>query len=127
MKNKFNLIIMAFISFIFFTGCNKSSNSNEAVNGSNVVITANRATPPSATFGPQIDSNLNVVKFNKLETGMKYADVVKMLGSEGEVISDSDMSGVKTTIYKWSGASGAFVKAIFQNGKLIDKVHTGLR
>jgi hypothetical protein len=58
---------------------------------------------------------------------MKYADVVKILGSEGEIVTDSGLSGGKTVMYKWTDASGSFVKVIFQDGKLLDKVQTGLR
>lgn len=127
MKSKFSLIIMMFIGLTFFTGCNNPGNSNRAVNNLNAVIVTNRANTPAAPAEPQVDSKLNVANFNKMETGMKYTDVVKILGSEGEVISESEMSGVKTVMYIWSGASGSFVKVIFQNGKLIDKVQTGLR
>ncbi len=134
MKNELNLIIIALVVSAFSAGCNNSGNNNKTLNKSNVAVVknansaaaTNRVSTPAATAAPQADSKLNVANFEKMEKGMKYADVVKLLGSEGEVISDGEMSGIRTVMYKWSGANGAFLKAIFQNGKLIDKVHTGL-
>ncbi len=134
MKNKLNLITIALVGLAFFTGCNNKSDSNKSVNNSNAAIVTNsnlavatnRQNTPAAPAGQQVNPKLNVANFDKMETGMKYTDVVKLLGSEGEVISENEMSGVKTVMYKWSGANGAFLKAIFQNGKLLDKVHTGL-
>ncbi len=156
MKNKFNLITLTLIGLIFFTGCNNSTNnsannlvannltnnnvtnnnlanSNKAVNASNVAIVTNSANiknssnKPAAPAGPEVASGLNVANFNKLETGMKYADVVRIFGSEGKIISDGDFGGVRTVMYQWSGAGGSFAKVVFQNDKLYDKAHTGLR
>ena len=58
---------------------------------------------------------------------MKYTYLVEILGSEGEVISEGNMPGGKTVIYKWNGTSGTFLKVVFQDGKLYDKTHTALR
>lgn len=147
MKNKFNLVAMTLIGFIFFTGCNNSAtnttankvtgnnsvNSNKAVNASNVAVVTNTANikssanTPAAPAGPEVETGLNVANFNKLEKGMKYADAVKILGSEGKIISDGEFAGVRTVMYQWNGAGGSFVKVVFQDDKLYDKVHTGLR
>ncbi len=134
MKNKINLITIAFTCLIFFTGCDKPANVNSSGNVNKISSNANTAVVtntannmPSATVAPQSDSKLNAANFNKLETGMKYADVVKILGSEGEIVGDSGLSGGKTVMYKWTGSGGSFVKVIFQDGKLLDKVQTGLR
>ena len=156
MKNKFNLVALTITGFIFFTGCSNSvnnsvtnnvtansvaanvttnnlANSNKAVNASNVAIVANSSNIKNssnttvAPAGPEVDSGLNVANFNKLETGMKYADVVKILGSEGKIISDGGSGSSRTVMYQWSGASGSFAKVVFVNDKLYDKAHTGLR
>ena len=156
MKNKFNLVALTLIGLIFFIGCNNSANnsatnnvtgnsattnvtnnnlvnSNTAANASNIAVVTNSAniknssnTPAALPVGP-VDSGLNVANFNKLETGMKYADVVRIFGSEGKIISDGDFGGVRTVMYQWSGAGGSFAKIVFQNDKLYDKAHTGLR
>ena len=147
MKNKFNLAALSLLVLIFFTGCNNSVtnttannvtgnnlvNSNRAVNASNVAVVTNTAnfknsaSTPAAAAGPEVETGLNVANFNKLEKGMKYADAVKIFGSEGKIISDGEFGGVRTVMYQWSGAGGSFAKVVFQDDKLYDKVHTGLR
>jgi PBP1b-binding outer membrane lipoprotein LpoB len=133
MKNKINIIVIAFVCLIFFDGCSKSANVNSSGNTNRVIDNANTALAtnttnkkPTAPAAMQPDSKFNAANFNKLDVGMKYADVVNILGSEGEIVSDSGLSG-KTVMYKWTDASGSFVKVIFQDGKLLDKVQTGLR
>jgi hypothetical protein len=159
MKNKFNLIALTLIGFIFFTGCSNSAtnsitnskpitnnnstvtnvtgntlvNINNAANASNVAIVSNTANiknssnSTAAPAGPEVNSGLNVQNFNKLEKGMKYADVAKIFGSEGKIISDGEFGGVRTVMYEWRGSGISFAKVVFQNDKLYDKAHTGLK
>jgi hypothetical protein len=132
MKNKLNLIAISLLSLAFFSGCNDSNSANKAVNNSanntNTAIATSRANAPiPPAFGPHDDSKVNAANFAKMEKGMKYSDAVKLLGSEGEVIGVNDIPGAKTVMYQWTNKSGAFLKAVFQNEKLIDKVQTGLR
>ena len=142
MRKNFNLIAILLVSLTFFAGCknpsgNNSSENNSkavnvanaanvAVNASNVAVVTNRAdnAPP---IGPKADSNVNAANFAKLQQGMLYKDVVKLLGAEGKSIGETEFSGVKTVMYQWNDTSGGFLKAVFQNDKLVDKVQTGLK
>ena len=114
------------------TGTNLA-NSNNAANASNVAIVGNSAniknssSTTAAPAGPEVNTGLNVANFEKLEKGMKYADVAKIFGSQGKIISDGQFGGVRTVMYEWRGAGGSFAKVVFQDDKLYDKVHTGLR
>lgn len=139
MKYKLNLIIITVVALTIISGCNKSDNNNKTVNRSNVATVTNSdngvnaatvATPDNRKNAPAVskgNSKINVTNFDQIRNGMKYQDVVNILGSEGEIIGDSDMSGIKTVMYKWNGeVSGSFIKVIFQNDKLIDKAQTGL-
>jgi hypothetical protein len=114
------------------TGANLA-NSNNAANASNVAIVGNSANiknslnTTAAPAGPEVNSGLNVANFDKLEKGMKYADVAKILGSQGKIISDGQFGGVRTVMYEWRGAGGSFAKVVFQDDKLYDKAHTGLK
>lgn len=64
--------------------------------------------------------------FNKLKTGMTYEQVVKILGEEGTVLSENEMSGYRTVMYQWKGGYVANMNCMFQNGKLISKAQFGL-
>lgn len=127
MKSNFNLITLAFIGFIFVHGCDNAVNNNKANKNTNSAVVTSSVEPLASPVEIPYDSKLNVANFIKLENGMKYADVVKILGSKGEIISESEVSAAKIVVYKWSGAGGSFVKVVFQDGKLLDKVYTGLR
>lgn len=74
-------------------------------------------------------NKLNLSKFNQIQTGMSYEEVVKIIGSEGEVVSESDMFGYHTIMYSWSGKGSTGANAIFtfQNNKLNNKAQVGLR
>ena len=141
MKKNQYLLIVALIVPILIGACGTADNSNKSANisgnktvvNANTSIAVNSATAANSTSsavepaGPEVNSNLSVANFNKLEKGMNYAEVAKILGSEGKIISNGEFGGVKTTMYEWKGDSGAFAKVVFQNDKLYDKAHTGLR
>lgn len=77
----------------------------------------------------QKQERLNLEKFNKIETGMTYEQVVTIIGEEGTVLSESEISNIKTIIYSWygKGSIGANANVTFQNGKVISKAQFGLK
>lgn len=154
MKKNLNLIVITILVLTIFSGCNSkpfngsnavknisntnvsSSNTAVVINSANTANSANITSSANVTgntksstssAAPQGTSKLNVADFNKLQKDMTYPEVAKILGSEGEIFSENDYAGAKMMMYKWSEPSGAFIKVIFQNGKLLDKVQTGLR
>lgn len=129
MKNKIILLLFVVLAASVLIGCKNQSGGNKTVVRSNIANTAatmdNRATTTAAPVAPKGNSNVNIANFNRLQIGMSYTDVVKILGSEGENMGVTETTGVKTVMYKWNGeVPGSFMKAIFQNDTLIDKVHT---
>lgn len=72
-------------------------------------------------------STLTLKKFNQLKTDMSYKEVVQILGTKGEVMSESEVAGIKTVLYTWDGSFGANMNATFQNDKLISKAQVGLK
>ena len=131
MKTKhFNLVALTLLGVTFFSACPKSTNNNKTNSNTatNVAIVKNTADIPTAgtPLALESDANLNLTNFAKLVPGIKYSDAVKILGSKGESIGENDIPGTKTVIYQWKNPSGAFIKVVFQNDKLIDKVQTGL-
>jgi hypothetical protein len=57
-----------------------------------------------------------------------YSHFVSILGKEGTEISNNNIAGIKTIMYKWdAGSFGANMNAMFQNGKLGSKAQFGLK
>jgi len=83
----------------------------------------------TGTEATQKHEKLNLEKFNKIETGMTYEQVVAIIGEEGTVLSESEISNIKTIIYSWygKGSIGANANITFQNGKAISKAQFGLK
>lgn len=83
----------------------------------------------TGTEATQKHEKLNLEKFNKIETGMTYEQVVTIIGEEGTVLSESEISNIKTIIYSWygKGSIGANANITFQNGKVISKAQFGLK
>ena len=77
----------------------------------------------------QKQEKLNLEKFNKIETGMTYQQVVDIIGEEGTVLSESEIANIKTIIYSWNGEGsiGANANVTFQNGKVVSKAQVGLK
>lgn len=134
MKNSFNLMIVGFVGLAIVMGCSSASKnttttnpatSNAAANGAATGTAKTSAPAPEAAMG-----GVTMANFSKIKNGMKYADVVKILGKEGEVLSESEVSGYKTVMYKWDGDEGGFganMNAMFQNGKMMSKSQFGLK
>lgn len=72
-------------------------------------------------------AGVTLANFNRLEDGMSYAEVVKILGGPGEPMSRSTVGGTVTEMYGWKAGGGANMNAMFQDGKLIQKSQFGLR
>lgn len=74
------------------------------------------------------ESYITLEQFNSVKIGMTYDDVVILFGCEGELASESDFMGLKTSIYSWYGSNiGANAQLTFQNGELMSKSQFGLK
>ncbi|MDP1383004.1 DUF3862 domain-containing protein [Priestia megaterium] len=76
------------------------------------------------------DGVLTKEKFEQIKDGMTYEEVVKIIGSEGELLSESGEKGTSlyTVMYsfKADGSFGANSSMMFQGGKLMNKSQFGL-
>ena len=76
-------------------------------------------------------SKLRYANFSKIKTGMSAAEVVQILGDQGEILSVSESGAgtdfhVKTVMVQWQeGLSSCNV--MFQNGKVVTKAQFGLQ
>lgn len=70
-------------------------------------------------------------KFDKIQNGMNYEEVTKIIGGPGEVLSESGDKGTEyyTVMYQYDGIGslGANSNLMFQGGKLMNKAQFGLK
>lgn len=82
------------------------------------------------TAAKEITSDIMTAeKFNRIESGMTYDEVVNIVGSDGELLSQADVGGdeYKTEMYVWYGAvPGSNANVTFQGGKVVAKAQIGL-
>ena len=69
---------------------------------------------------------VTLMKFNQIDTGMTYKQIVEIIGEEGIISSDSsiddDQGGhTKTTVYEWKFGDSTGMRITIQNGKLFKK------
>jgi len=68
------------------------------------------------------------VEYEKIEKGMTYAQVVKLLRREGEMLNSSMVGDYKIETWRWKGdAKFSFIKCTFRNGLLSIKDESNLK
>lgn len=66
-------------------------------------------------------------KFNKLETGMTYKQVVEIIGEDGTLSTESSYGNQSLKVYYWYSSNGISNATVsFSNGKLTAKSQIGL-
>lgn len=122
MKNLIGLMVLIFV----VAGCSFLNKKEETT----VNTTSNTATKTETTTKQSSDTKaagLTLEKFNELKNGMKYDEVVKILGSEGTETSSFSSGNLKTVTYKWEGENYARITVTFRNDELTSKIQSGLK
>jgi hypothetical protein len=123
MKTTINLSLLFLIALAITLGCKNSSKI--ATQSENSAQSSTTVEPSTA---PEVVSKVTAASFAKIKTGMRYEQVVEILGQDGEVLSESEFGSTKTVMYQWKGEGfGANMNAMFQNDKLINKSQFGLK
>lgn len=92
-------------------------------NGSNSSVQSSQSTEHKSDAG-----YATMEKFNQIQNGMTYAQVQQIMGSAGEVMSDSEIAGYKTTIYVWKAKDGiSNMNVTIQNDAVQSKAQVGLK
>lgn len=76
-----------------------------------------------------VDSKLITLnEYHKLKTGMSRSEVYDIIGSYGEMVSESSADGYRITMYSYEGygSAGANAQLMFENGKLTTMSQYGL-
>ncbi|MGR6115870.1 DUF3862 domain-containing protein [Aeribacillus composti] len=91
--------------------------------------TEEKPEPQPEETEPENKPTISKAEFDAIKTGMTYEEVVKIIGSEGEVRSETGEAGSEfhTIMYSWDGEGvGANATLMFQGGKLQSKAQFGL-
>ncbi len=95
-----------------------------ASNGTN----NNSTTPASTNTTVQKQEKATLEKFNKIETGMTYQEVVDIMGEEGTLSTESSYGSQTMKIYYWYASNGISNATIsFMNGEVSAKSQIGLK
>ena len=72
---------------------------------------------------------ITMEEYNKIDTGMTYKEVKKIIGSDGELSSKADSGDMTIEIYTWygNGVAGSNANVTFTNGEVSGKAQVGLQ
>ena len=86
---------------------------------------------PKKEEAPKNKPGISKAEFNQIQNGMNYEEVKHIIGSDGEIVSESGQAGDQfhTIMYSWKCEKGlgANARFMFQEGKLQNKSQFGLK
>lgn len=70
-----------------------------------------------------------MAEFYRLRTGMSYVEARRVVGCEGEMVSQLELSGTNTAMVRWDAANTYFgsLTVTFQNNRLVSRSQFALR
>jgi hypothetical protein len=105
-------VVLVLIAIVFYVW--QFSGTQKLLSSSNMML-------------PSISAPVvTMAKYSQLREGMTYQEVTKIIGTNGEQISSSDIAGYKTVMYQWINTNGSNMNAMFQNGHMVSKAQFGL-
>jgi hypothetical protein len=84
------------------------------------------ADPTTGTKEEPAD-RVTLAKFHAVANDMTYDQVVAVVGSEGEQVTQPGKGKVATVIVTWKNRSGSSMTVTFQNARVVSKSQLGLR
>lgn len=122
---KKQLIAMMIGLSVLATGCGGGASSEPSEPATTATEATTAAPAETTTKAPEKKSGVTAENYHKIKMDMSYDDAKKIMGSEGEVSSDSEVSGIKTTIYSWQDGL-ASINITVQNGEVVGKAQAGV-
>ncbi|MDS0526062.1 DUF3862 domain-containing protein [Clostridium sp. SHJSY1] len=111
------------ILIVAVIGTQKGKDKNNDTAASNATDTTSSQAGSKAE---DQDSKINYDNFLSIKMGQNYNDLINVLG-EGKEESSSEISGIKTVIYAWSGKGLSSMNVTIQNGVVTGKAQSGLK
>ena len=92
-----------------------------------IVSPRDNNTTQTGTDTIQNQEKMTLEKFNEIETGMTYQQVVDIVGKEGTLSTESSYGDQTMKIYYWYASNGISNATVsFMNGKVTAKSQVGL-
>lgn len=117
-KNIFKLVLLVAIAVL--PACSQTPEENPASD----VSTTNEAAVTEAVV-PE-EKRFTIEIYDKITLGITYEEAVELIGSEGEVFTESGEGEFATTVYQWKNSDSSNLQLMFQTGVLITKNQTDL-
>lgn len=121
-------ILIVVIVIIGAIGGGSSSNNNEelASSSSNETTSNETTSKESVKSESKEDNKVNYENFLNIQMGMSYDQAKEILG-DGEELSSSEISGIKTSMYSWNGKGISTLTVTVQNDAITNKAQAGLK
>ena len=132
-KHLFTLAFVGCLWLALILGCTALKENSKSGKTTSSPPRSSTNNSPNTASGPTTTAGVTMANYNRLQTGMTYAQVVQILGREGEKLSELGGNGIsadKIVMYQWDGDSGgpdAKINAFFKNGKLDSKLQFDLK
>jgi hypothetical protein len=75
---------------------------------------------------PKPEEQITLTKFDRINLGMTYKEVVAVMGLDGEKFSSRRYRWAFTETYRWNSPWGPSIQVVFEQGRVIEKMHVGL-
>ncbi len=108
------------------SGAGSSAGSSSAAEAGSNEQTQAEAAPAEDQQPAQPDDAADVEKYLSIQMGSSYQDVAAIMGSEGEVTSQSSVADSTTTIYSWDVKGFGSMNVTVQDDVVVGKAEIGL-
>lgn len=121
-KNTPTTIIIMIIAILFFAGCVYFCffNPNFGFGKSDTVT--------ETTITQMSNNEITLEQYNKIQLGMTEKEMFDILGNNGTIGAETEISDIKTVVYEYEGKGGTGIATFtVQNGKVAMKTQYGLK
>lgn len=122
-----NIIAIAIAMAVMVSSTiNNQNESTSSVSSASAEVSASSAASEENTLDIT-EGYATMDKFNQIEIGMTYDEVVDIVGSEGTLMSEAGTGEYKISIYYWYSVTHlANMNVSFENGVVAGKAQVGL-
>ncbi len=124
---KYTIGLSALLLTLVLTGCGKTTDNTTTTTTTSTTTTTTTTTTVAAQATPT-GTIITLEEYNKVTTGMSYAQLKEIVGGDCTKELDQDVAGMHQAAYSCQGqdANSAAIFT-FQNDSLVNKIQNGLK